>query len=529
MIALVKYIFTVLLASVLLQSCLFDLHKRSEENTYTKTFRDTTYTHYVHDAPGNDDGGVIHPSTSTIIQERDLINSYDSVLSWTYPDYIRLGLFEAIGVWGGNDNYNLAKGPFGAFPNPIPKTSTDYRKSRDGVVTGAIYRFGIYEDRLRPKWKGEEIKGLSYGIHLYEMVIPDAREEMEMVGFPAYYINWRHYFSREVPYQALKISFGFGINSINLIYAKNPFESYYLNLSASYDVGSMAGMNFRAYLGYAFGNNGADSYALSNANKYIDNYDRLYNEDKPFVSSPSLFYAGVGISLLDFVNLPEELYVEYKDQPISGLNVGGLEVSLLITSQRSIFSLTTTRPEDDKAIKGLRLSVANTRIELPLLDYRVYLGTSALDLIILGQSDKSEELKNLSFDLGLGLEDNNNEVLMPQAAIAFLPIRAGMFWETPLDGWVLEPFIQYAYYPSTYFEVGGKVRARIFDDSDASMNINFNFGFITGNMAGNMETGTPLDDDDRFYELADFSSVYFGVSIGFWDKIFRPEDLRYNK
>ena len=528
MISLAKYTLIILLASILLQSCMFDLHKRKEENTYTKTYRDTTYTHYVHDAPGNEDGGVIHPSTSTIVQERDLINSYDSVLTWTYPDYIRLGLAEAIGVWGGDNNYNLAKGPFGAFPNPIPSSnSAEYRKSREGVVTGGIYRFGIYEDRLRPKWKGEEIKGLSYGIHLFEYIIPDGREEMEMIGFPAYYINWRHYFSREVPYQALKISLGFGINALNFATSRNPFESYYLNISASYDVGSMAGMNFRAYIGYAFGNNGADSYVLADADKYVPGYEQLYNKDNPFTTSPSLFYAGVGISLLDFINLPEELYVEYKDQPISGLNVGGLEVGMVMTSQTSMFSPPDVDPKDDKAIKGIRLSVANTRIQLPFLDYRVYLGTSAVDLIILGQSDKSQEIDALGFDLGLGLEVDQ-KTIVPQAAIAFLPIRLGMFWETPLEGWVAEPFLQYGYYPSTYFEVGAKVRARIFDESDASMNVNFNFGYINGNMAGNMDTGTLLDDS-KFRGLADFSSVYFGISIGFWDKIFRPEDLRYNK
>jgi hypothetical protein len=525
MTSLAKYSLIVLVAGIFLQSCMFDLHKRTEENIYTKTYRDTTYTHYVHDAPGNEDGGVIHPSTSTIVQERDLINSYDSVLTWTYPDYIRLGLFEAIGVWGGDDNYNLAKGPFGAFPNPIPTTSSDYRKSREGVVTGAIYRFGIYEDRLRPKWKGEEIQGLSYGVHIFEWIIPDAREEMEMIGFPAYYINWRHYFSREVPYQALKISLGFGINALNYISvknpSKNPFESYYLNISASYDVGSMAGMNFRAYVGYAFGNNGTNSFAIQNLDSsLIDMAYGLNKDDDLLTTSPSLFYAGVGISLLDFINLPEELYVEYKDQPISGLNVGGLEVGLIITSQKSAFSSATISPEDDKIIKGIRISVANTRIQLPIFDYKVYLGTSAVDIIITGQLENLKELQDMN------VLDEGTDIV--SGAMTFLPIRLGMFWETPLEGWVLEPFMQYAYYPSTYFEVGAKVRARIFDESDASMNVNFNFGYINGNMAGNMDTETLLDDS-KFRGLADFSSVYFGVSIGFWDKIFRPEDLRYNK
>ena len=53
-------------------------------------------------------------------------------------------------------------------------------------------------------------------------------------------------------------------------------------------------------------------------------------------------------------------------------------------------------------------------------------------------------------------------------------------------------------------------------------------GFASGNFVGGIEEES-LGLLNDFKEFADFSGVYFGISVGIQDRIFYPNEIRYNK
>lgn len=448
-------------------------HTRVEQDVYTITERDTVYRYYLKNSPVNRDDGVIFPSSREIRHIRQVVQR-DSVVTREYPDFIRLGLFESVGITlSGKEENSLGLGLFGLYPD-FSRLDEYYRGSPDNNIQGGIYRIGIVERRLR--WF-QDAKNWTYGTSAFEWLIPDARGEKALMSLFPIYVRKRYFLREEIPYIAVTPAFGFGW-----------WPSQYVNLSGSLDVGSIGGLNVRAYVGLAAGLNMANSPQVRNSD---------YADD----AVTSIFpYAGIGVSVLDFLNLVPETETEWKYHEHSSWNVGLLQAGFLFSgSENSVF----TDPEDiadpDKEaeqipITGYFLRIANASVALPIFDYKLYAGVSLFNLIAVGSSE-----------WGAGI----------------LPLRVG-FWQTVLaDELSTEPFIEYNYYPSSFVHIGNRLNLRVSE----TINLSLAIGYVSG------ETGDFLGDNlsETFGMPGEFSRAYFGFGFGLNDRIFYPKELRYNK
>ena len=262
---------------------------RVETDKYTITEIDTTRTYHVQNAPGNRDNGVIFPSSRVMTEERDLTQR-DSTVERQYPNFIRAGLFESVGIFGGSSDYGLGTGLFGVMPD-FGKLSNAYRGESGYLQTGGIYRLGIFEWRLRwfddsPSW--------TYGTNVMEFLLPDGRGEKMLFSVLPFYVRKRIFLREEIPYITITPAAGIGL-----------FPSQYLNLSTSLDIGSIGGLNLRTYIGLAVGYNGP-------------NTPQIKNNDFSNEGQSSVFpYFGIGMSVLDFLNVDKDMEIEWKNHPHS--------------------------------------------------------------------------------------------------------------------------------------------------------------------------------------------------------------------
>jgi hypothetical protein len=451
-----------LLMTVSLTGC-FNFTTRVERDLYTITERDTTTFIEQKNAPGNRDNGVIFPSSRTIESYRDM-QQRDSLVQHEYPDFIRLSIFESVGTVGGNNNYSTGSGLFGIFPN-YQKLSSSNRGDSSSLFTGGIYRIGTGDWRLR--WF-RDAKDWTLGTSLFEGIFPDARVENSLVSILPLYVKKRWYITDKIPYLTVTASVGVGW-----------FPSQYINLSGSLDLGSMGGLNLRAYLGVAAGVNTKNSYMV-----------RLspIGTDATTVFAP---YAGLGISFLDFSNSVPETYVEWKNHPNSSWDVGILQLSFLYTGTDSsaISSGTGKSLFNGVMIKGL-----NTNISLPFADNKFYFGASLFNLMALG---------------------------MNEWALGILPIRVG-YWMTLLpDELSLDPYIETSFYPSAMYNFAVRMNLRL--------SKYLNGGLIAGYLISSTNYNLGSDLTSAFGNPGSISRFYFGFSVGIGDKIFYPENIRYNQ
>lgn len=447
--------------SIFLVSC--GSMTRTEMDTFTITNVDTTFTYTVQNAPGNRDNGVIYPSSRVLLKEREQLN-YDSIVERDYPDFIRLGVFESVGIIGGDKNVGIGTGLFGIFPE-LKDLDPRFRGRADNQFPGGIYRIGIGEWRLR--WFRDS-KNWTIGTSLYEALVPDARGEKTLMSFLPLYIKKRYYLREEIPYIALSPSFGLGY-----------YPSIYANISGALEVGSIGGLNMRLYAGFAAGYNPSWSPQIANNDFTKDGQSSVFP------------YFGLGISFLDFHNLVKETYKEWKEYEHSSWDVGLAQFTFLTSGSRSsVFAKSDT----NSIITGFIGKFLNADVALPILDNKFYLGTSFVSLYATGY----------------------NEWCM-----GILPIRLG-YWHTLLrDELSISPYIETAFFPSYYFNFGLKMNLAI----SQKFNININGGYISAEPIG------AIGDDllNNFGSFATFSKVYIGIGISVFDRIFFPEQLRYNK
>ncbi len=463
----IRVILIAAMLALFAQSCMFFRVTRTETDTYTVSDLDTTIVNYVQNDPGNRDNGVIYPSSRAVRVTRNLVQE-DSIVEKHYPDFIRIGLFESVGTLGGNSENAIGTGLFGAYPEFL-NVDEFYRGNPDEsyIFPGGIYRFGIGEWRLRwfrdaPDW--------TIGTHMFEAIIPDARMEKSLMTIFPLYIRKRFYLDRDIPYICITPAVGFGWFPINF--------SNYVNASVSLDVGSIGGLNVRAYVGMAAGVN-ANNSTLIRSSEFTDDGQ-----------SSIIPYGGLGVSVLDFHNLVPETLSEWKDHEHSSWEVGLAQFGI-IGSGADISALggDTT---DTGFLKGYVLKLANANIALPVLDYKLYAGTTLFNLLILGQDEWG---------------------------MSILPIRLG-YWATLVkDELSAEPFIEYNYYPSSFFHIGGRVNMRIGED--------YSISFIVGLASGSTDSGVERNLEAQFGIPGNLSDAYFGVSFNFLDRIFFPEELRY--
>ncbi len=447
---------------------------RQETDIYTLSNRDTTTLFFMQNAPGNRDNGIIYPSSRAFKSERYLMQK-DSIVDRFYPNFIRLGAFESVGLLlGGESQYAAGTGMFGIFPEFGIELDSN-RGSSDFLFKGGIYRFGIGEWRLR--WF-RDAANWTIGTSLWEIIASDARYEKTLMSVAPLYVRKRWYLREEIPYVALTTHFGLGY-----------WPSQYVNVSGSLDAGSIAGLNLRAYLGLAIGYN-------SNTTNQVKQSG--YTEEAQTIITP---YAGLGISFLDFLNIVPETETEWKDHQHSGWDIGLLQFGLISSNaDTSVFatstvdSLTNDTTTTELFIRGMIVRLANADISLPVLGYRVYAGTSLFNYVILGKS---------------------------QWGAGILPIRFGL-WQTLIpDELSINPFIEFSYYPSTMFNAGGRLSLRLTEQ----INVSLIAGYISGKTKSDLKFILFSEQNDS----VEFSNIYFGVSVGLLDKIFFPENLRYNR
>ncbi len=446
-----------LAALLLLTSC--GTITRTEKDVYTITEIDTTIASQVHNQPGDRDNGVIYPSSRTIAIERQL-KQRDSVVTREYPGFIRLGVFEGIGLIGSStDGTTINNGLFGLFP-PIDDLLFEdpANENASTVFKGGIYRFGIGEWKLHwfddaPDW--------TWGVTAYETIFPDNNHALRGIGVLS--LRKRFYLSDKIPYMAIT-------PQIHLA----AFPSQYINAGASADVGSIGGVNLRFYAGYAMG--------LTNP------------IDGDFINFP---YAGLGVSLMDFLNREEELDVEWKYHEHSAWELGGAEGFLVGAGDvsASFFGRDKTTP-DKSALTGFTLRVLHATIALPILDHRFSIGTSLINAIALGVEE-----------FGIGV----------------LPIRASYHWQPFNNKFVVEPFAEFNYAPSTFTQLGVRGGLPISDQ----LSLLFIAAYASGNTGS--AAGYSLYQNSGIGYDQNFSAFYIGFGASFFNKIFSREELRYGR
>lgn len=468
-------VFLCLAAACLLSSCVSTITTRTEEDVYTITKVDTTTKDVARNQPGTTrDGGVIYPSSRTVETKRTLVQS-DSTVERQYPDFIRLGLFESIGLIGSaSSGKGIGTGIFGIYFDPLDFLSDKIEGKSDKIFGGGIYRFGIYEYRLR--WF-RDAANWTIGSSGIELIYPEASNEKTLMSVLPLYIRKRYYLREDIPYFCFTITTGLGF-----------YPSQYVNISGSADLGSIGGLNMRAYVGLVAGAN-ASNTALNQTQQSV---------------TTTFPYFGLGISVLDFHNRVPELYKEWKDHEHSSWEVGLLQVTLLRTAFDS-----SALGKGSFPFQGYQMRVAPASIALPWLNHQLYAGTSLFNLIVGGSEKKT---------IGSGGKQVDNIGI----GFGILPIRVGYWQPVLLDELSVEPFIEYSYYPSSIFQIGAKANLFL----SKSFNLGLNLGYIN---SGGLDTSNNFFERNFGQSIGSFSSVYFGITIGIEDRIFFGNELRYNR
>jgi hypothetical protein len=318
---------------------------RTEKDVYTITRVDTTVASMVQNQPMDRDHGVIYPSSRTVEITRN-VTQRDSTVTREYPDFIRVALFESVGMIGSKqDGESLQAGMFGIHGpmdrllfNVQPDTTTS-------IFTGAMYRIGVVERKL---WLFDSASNWTWGFTTFEMIRPDDNPANTLRGVFAPSISKRFYFRDKIPYFAFT-------PTIRL----SAFPSIYGNASVSADIGSIGGVTLRAHVGYVFG-------------------QTSYAEGK----SVNFGYAGMGVGIMDFLNREEELYVEWKDHEHSAWDISIAQFTFVGSSEEtSAFNPTST---EKSLLKGFIGNVGTADIALPWLDYHITAGTTLFSMIALG-------------------------------------------------------------------------------------------------------------------------------------------------
>ncbi len=446
------------LFGVLLQSCI----TRTERDLYTITDRDTTFREVVQNAPGDRDNGVIFPSSRTIEVQRNTI-THDSTVEREYPNFIRLGVFEGAGLIGtGAGKNGIGTGLFGVYGLLDPDFGldvSDTKKERDVLFTGGLYRFGIGEWRLR--WF-RDAANWTIGTSLIEVLAPEANTDKMLISTMPVYVRKRYYLREQIPYVAFTPTVGIGWA-----------PSQYINVGATFDVGSIGGLNMHAYAGFAAGMNGL-----------------IAGDD---VTTSAFPYFGLGVSMADFLNLVRETETEWKYHEHSAWNIGITQAMLLYSNaEESVIKAkdsTTNIP-----VKGFVVRFLPSSLALPFLEHKLYVGTALINVVYLGDG---------------------------KGGFGILPVRVG-YWHTLLpDELSVEPFIEYNYFPSSFIHMGGRLNLAV----SKSLSVSAAAGFASGSTSNSIAS----DITNEIGNPTSFSGFYLGIGFGLSDRIFFPEELRYNR
>ncbi len=436
---------------------------RTERDLYTTTTLDTVVTQRVTNPPGERDNGVIAPSSR--VENRVRTVSYrDSLTVREYPNFIRWCLFEGVSLLGSSiDGASSTRtGLFGLYYDINELLLDRNAIDTSALFDGYMFRVGLMEWKLDwfnndPNW--------TWGVTGFERIAADA--DHSMTGIGVLNITKRFYLRDKIPYAAIRPSISFAI-----------FPSQYVNASVSADVGSIGGVNLRLYAGCAVGGDLLGTTTESN----------------------TIPYAGLGVSVMDFLNREEETETEWKYHEHSSWEIGAAEFVILGSqAERSFFAPRRTGI-DAPTIKGLAARIGVADVALPFLDYRLSLGTALANIMFLG-----------STEFGVG----------------FLPLRLTYHWMPLTSTMRIEPFAEVNFAPSAFFHGGVRVAFPVADQ----MSIHLTAGWAngrTGSQVPNRE-GFGYSIDGRRIVDSHFGTIYIGIGASVFDHLFTRSDLRYGK
>jgi hypothetical protein len=425
---------------------------KTETDYYTITDRDSTIREQVRNVPG-EENGVVYPSSKVTEIERDFM-THDSSYDRRYPAFLRLGGIEFAGLVGTSSAPGIGTGLLGIYDLfTIDSTYKAFQQPGDSTV------------RPNSIFKGRIFRVLPYEYRL--RWFDDAP-------------NWTYGGSA---YENLAQDEDHSLTSVLAnVYARRriyirdripyvifaPFigaslyPSAYVNLGGELQFGSVGGFNLRAYTGLVSGFTWSKSGTIT------------------------FPYVGLGVSAFDFTNRVEETEHEWKDYVHSAVEIEGIEVALL--KSKSYLSLF------DSSLSGLPFQAFSLRAltahyPLPFADGHFWAGTSLINYI------------------GLGFT---------QQGIGILPIRAGYRQYLMAKDMMVEPFVEYNYYPSHWLNIGARVKLDVF------VGISVIGGYMTGSSGSFLpkalnSVGSPFGSD--------FSSAYLGVAIAGFDHLYSPEEI----
>ena len=458
-----RYHLLLALAAITLLGSACGTITRMERDMYTTTTIDTIITQRATNPPGERDNGIIAPSSRVENRVRT-IGYNDSVSIREYPNFIRWSLFEGVGLLGSaiDGSSSTQTGLFGLYYDINELLQAREPSDSSTLFDGQILRF------MQTEWKlswFDDAPDWTWGVTGFEIIRADAYNSLSGVG--VLNISKRFYLRDKIPYAAIRPSISFAI-----------FPSQYLNASVSADVGSIGGVNLRLYTGCAVGGDLLASKTEVN----------------------TIPYAGIGVSVLDFLNREEELTTEWKYHEHSSWEVGIGEFTLLGSeAERSIFAGRRTG-EDAPMIKGLTARLAIADVALPMFDYHLSIGTSLVNVVFLGTTA-----------YGVGL----------------LPLRLTYHWMPLKSTLRVEPFAEINIAPSTFVHAGVRAAFPVADQ----MTVHVTAGWANGNtgsrVPGREELGYSIDG--RRIGDPHFGAIYIGVGASLFDHLFSRGALRYGK
>jgi hypothetical protein len=194
-------------------------------------------------------------------------------------------------------------------------------------------------------------------------------------------------------------------------------------------------------------------------------------------------YAGLGLSMLDFINTEEEMDTEWKKHEVPARRMGLFHLTLLQSSLGSSDGVVLNgKGSADRTIftdfDGFILQVGTVAFPLRWLPEEMTVGTSVLNMLYLGH-----------LEVGVGI----------------LPLRAT--WQyRPWKKFLIEPFVEFNYYPSSVLHAGA--RCSVGDFAGVSI------GLQAGAMFGNSGQLTR-----NLFEsfTADVKGIYAGFTLGLFD------------
>ena len=455
-----KYILILTLLGAIFSGCV----TRNEYDSYTITVRDSVIREYVRNAPGTgEENGTVYPSSRTMRQTRESL-SYDSTYERHYPDFLRYGGIEIAGIITGSSNPGLGAGLLGVYTlldsNHNPFNTLTQRTPQNSTFKGRLFRLVPVEYQLH--WFNEA-PDWTIGWSALEILSKDNDASNTLYSVLGnVYLRKRYWLRDRPPYIFASPFFGVSL-----------LPSFYVNFGSELTLGSFGGFNLRAYAGLATGfATIKDVFTTGQSSRSI--------------TTP---YLGFGVSALDFINKVSETQHEWKEYLHSAVEVSVIDFDLLdaFSNYPNLFKIPGTVP-----ITGMNVQFATAHFPLDIFDGKFWTGTSLFKFFALGYN---------------------------QALFSVLPLRAGYRQYLIAEDLTLEPFIEANYYPSSFVNLGARLRLNTFHD----MTLGLIFGYANGSTGAFynkvfIAQGSPIP--------ANIASFYFGISFSPKDRLNTPELVR---